>query len=257
MNWAEIFDWPDHDREVQSIPKRAFLLQERISSAEKKLLQGTEIQSIKLLHSVKQSNSNIPVFESDDESYLEILFIVLKIAETHYEKYYKPAARLIHKLLPHHCLVITIADDRPIWHISLCTKNIHPNNPELRVLKKETFLDFTIDYIAELLDALSFSKADKVDLKYFYNYYLRVIQNFNLISLTGSFRVRDSDQTHKLLNLQSNIKEAESNIRSLISQLKKETQMREKVRINTEIYQEKTRAQQWKNMVQDLVFAEG
>lgn len=256
MDWIEFFKWPEHSGEFQSIPKRAFLLRDRITSSEKKLLQGPEIQSIRLLHSVKQSNSNIPEFVSDEESYLEILFIELTIADIHYEKYYKPAARLIHKLLPHHCLVISGTEEETSLHISLYTKSIHPGNPELRVLKEETFSDPIRDHDSVLPDALAFSNTDKLDLKYFYGYYRRVIQNYNLIPLTDSFRIRDRDQTQKLLSLQSNINQAESNVRSLVSQLKKETQMRERVRVNTEIHQWRTRITDWQHRVEEFLSKE-
>lgn len=256
MNWVEIFEWPGHSGETQSIPKRAFLLRDRITAAEKKLLQGSEIQSIKLLHSVKKSNSNISEYESESESYLEVLFIELIIAKDHYDQYYNPASRLIHKLLPHHCLVISRAEDDSSRHISLYTKSIHPTSPELRVLKEETFSDVLEDHTSALLDVLSFPKADKLDLKYFYGYYRRVIQNYNLIPLTDSFRIRDRDQTHKLLSLRSNINQAESNVRSLVSQLKKETQMRERVRINTEIYQWRTRITDWQHRVEEFLSKE-
>jgi len=256
MNWAEIFDWPGFTGEIQTIPKQAFLIQDRITSAEKKILQGKEVQSISLLHALKRSNSNVPEYENDVESYREIFFIQIVILESVYEKYYKPVSRLVHKLLPHHCLIITRADDHSCQHISLYTKTIHPHQPDVRVLGEKTMTEGCIDSSSPLWEVLSFAETDNLDLRNLYSYYQRAIQNYNLISLTGSFRLRCEEQTGELLLLQSNIREAESRIRSLRTQLKKETQMRERVRINTEIYHWKTQTEEWKKMMKNILAEE-
>lgn len=116
------------------------------------------------------------------------------------------------------------------------TKNINRNDQRLRVISDELFSVLINETQTDFLEALSFANANTTNLKLFYEYYLQVIKNYNLIDLTKEFKIRTYEMTEELLTINESVENYLSEIKIQQKQLKSVTQMSEKVRINSEIH---------------------
>ncbi len=139
MNWKEIFKLPESCTLNIPITKVSLKEQDGITISESKLLDGSDVQSIRIFGVVSKGNANIPEWLDSTQSFVEVYFISVSLRSEVYEKNYKPVVRLIHKLIPHHCVVISQSDDELVSHISLSTKNINKNDNRLRVISDELF----------------------------------------------------------------------------------------------------------------------
>ncbi len=236
MNWKEIFKLPDNCILNIPITKVSLKEQDGITISEAKLLDGSDVQSIRIFGIVSKGNANIPESVDDSQSFVEVYFITVSLRTDIYEKNYKPVARLIHKLIPHHCLVIMQSEDELLSHISLATKTINKNDQRLRVISGELFSVIISETQTDFLEALSFANANTINLKSFYEYYLQVIKNYNLIDLTKEFKIRTYEMTEELLIINEAVENYQTEIHDHQKQLKSVTQMSEKVRINSEIH---------------------
>lgn len=236
MNWKEIFKLPDNCTLNIPITKVSLKAQDSTTLSEAKLLDGSDVQSIRIFGIVSKGNANIAECVDDSQSFVEVYFILVSLRPDVYEKNYKPVARLIHKLIPHHCLVITQSEDELLSHMSLSTKAINKNDQRFRVISDELFSVLINETQTDFLEALSFPNANTINLKSFYEYYLQVIKNYNLIDLTKEFKIRTYEMTEELLTINESVENYQSEINLQQKQLKSVTQMSEKVRINSEIH---------------------
>lgn len=209
---------------------------ENCTLTERRLLDGSEIQSIRIKALIKQETANIAYHQTVDESYVEIYIIEVIIQSDVYAKTFKSINHLLHKLIPHHCIVITKNDDDTIYNLGFATKSISKNSPSLRVIQKELFSD-TINFEnLEFIDHLAYAKANKSDLRAFYNYYTQVAQNYNLMALTQDFKLRNYDVIQQMIAVQEEIQNYQTQINLAVKTLNSTTQMSDKVRINSDIH---------------------
>ncbi|WP_291067833.1 MULTISPECIES: DUF4391 domain-containing protein [unclassified Empedobacter] len=248
MDWKTILQLPAQCQVDSPIKKTSLKKMDGITTSEIKLIDQAEVQSIRVFGFVTQKNANISSYETETESFLDIYFVRLIIAEEVYQKLYKPVTRLLHKLIPHHCVIIVEDDKQKQTNVSLYKKSINQSNHMLRVLNEE-IISTSVDKATseEFFEQLSFDKANKINLKAFYNYYIQIFQNFNLVDLTGEFKVRTLEQTEQFLKMNEEVVNYETKIKSYQNQLKTVTQMNEKVRLNSEIYQLKNKINDLKN----------
>lgn len=246
MNWKEIFKLPESCTLNIPITKVSLKEQDGITISESKLLDGSDVQSIRIFGVVSKGNANIPEWLDATQSFVEVYFISVSLRSEVYEKNYKPVARLIHKLIPHHCVVISQSDDELVFHISLSTKNINKNDNRLRVIADEIFSVEIDSGQHDFLNALSFARANTLQLKSFYDYYLQIIKNYNLIDLTKEFKIRNYERTEELLSINDSVENYQKEINTHLKQLKSVTQMNEKVKINSEIHELKKKISELK-----------
>ena len=237
MDWRHIFDLPKSCTLDMAITKVSLKSHHQIILSESRLLDGADIQTIRLIGAVTQRSANIEPFVNNQESYLEVYFIVVKIATDAYQKTYKAISRLLHKLIPHHCIVITQSDNGDKNHISLHTKLIHQQRADMRVLHKEIITPtITKDTPTEFFKQLAFNAAQRNNLKAFYNHYIQVMQNYLLAEVTQDFRMHSVAETEEKMKLYDQYYEYETAINTKTKELSSATQMSEKVAINTDIY---------------------
>lgn len=250
MEWSSNFQLPINCQINVPVTKVSLKQQDNIIASEVKLLDNVDIQSIRIFGLLSTSNSNIEEYVDSETSFLEIYFILIKISSATYQKHYKPIGRLIHKLIPHHCVIVTQSDDEDQNHISLYTKTIHRNSPKLRVLDKEILSNgITKEDDPEFFDALKFEKANKLNLKDLYLYHKNILKNFNLMDTTKEFKIRNYERTKLMLEVQDEIQQYTLQINALQKDLKTTTQMSQKVAINTEIHGFKKQIDELKNKI--------
>lgn len=248
MNWRPIFDLPRSCTTDMTITKVSLKKHDQIILSESNLLEGADIQSIKLIGAVTKRSANIETFVNKQESYLEVYFIVVQIATDAYQKTYKAISRLLHKLIPHHCIVITQTDNGEKIHISLHTKLINQQRADMRVLDKEIITStITKDTPIEFFQQLTFNAAQRTNLKAFYNHYIQVMQNYLLAEVTQEFRMHSVAETEEKMKLYEKYYEYETAINTITNELRSATQMSEKVACNIEIHSLKQNLKQIKD----------
>lgn len=233
FNWFEL---PASCLVDSPITKSSLKQQEQITASETKLLDGSAIQSMRVVGVLSTGQANIDSVQTDEKSFVEIYFILVKLEDAAYQKIHEPIARLLHKLIPHHCVIITQDMQGEQNRVSLATKLINKNDNRLRVLQ-ELMNSNPINRNSPeaFFQALAFSKVDKTNLETAYQYYVNVLHNYNLIDLTTEFEVRPYYRTTEMVIAREEIRGYESEIEQLKAELK-HASMRDKVDLNTKIY---------------------
>ncbi|EPH12279.1 hypothetical protein HMPREF9713_01120 [Myroides odoratimimus CCUG 12700] len=245
------FDFPPQVLLDLPITKSSLKSNYNCTASEKKILDGTNIQSIRIKALIKQETANIIYYQTVDESYIEIYVIEVSIRSEAYTKTHKPICRLIHKLIPHHCIIITKSDDELEVNFSLATKIINKNHSRLRVVEREYYSSAFLAIDALFVETLRYANADKHDLRALYQYYIQVLQNYKLVDSTKEFKLRPYEVTEQMLKVQDSIDEYKTQINKSVRELKTVTQMTEKVRINSEIHSLKEKIEELINTLSD------
>lgn len=250
MNWEEIIGFPSGVLVNATIKKVEFKKQRDLTTSELKLIDSANIQQIQLLASINKPMANIEPYKDEMEDYTQLYFIRVLLSSDKYTMLYKSIGKLIHHLLPHHCIVITQSDDQKINHFSVATKRFHKQLTEQRVLEEVYFSEgIGSESPPEFLDSLAFARVPKQNLKFFYAYYMQMLKNYALIDLTGEYVQRPDYITDEYMQIAQQIKVAEEQIESYIKTLKLTTQMSEKVALNTDIHALKQEIKQLKEKI--------
>ncbi len=241
MDWETLFDLPKPCRQEMTITKKSLREQADLSLAERKLLKGAEVQRIQLFGAVSPATTNIKSFEKENLSFVEVYFIEVLLQEAVFEKYAERVATLLHKSIPHHCIVLLQRDNQRRSRLSVAYKRINENDANLRVLDAGVITQTILQKVEDeaFKKALAFPQANTTHLKAFYDYYTRVFQNYKLMPLTGSFKLRNENTTAEMLVLQQRIEAEKAHIKKWKKALKKTVQMNEKVALNTKIHHAK------------------
>lgn len=91
------------------------------------------------------------------------------------------------------------------------------------------------DQQSDFLSSLSFDNSNKINQKEYYNYLVSCFDALQLAEITNKFALRPIEVTKQMLQLQQSILAKEEEIEKCRKQLTRDTQMAERVRINTEI----------------------
>lgn len=86
MNWKEIFKLPNNCTLNIPITKVSLKEQDGITISEAKLLDGSDVQSIRIFGIVSKGNANIPETVDVYQSFVEVYFIVVSLRTDIYEK---------------------------------------------------------------------------------------------------------------------------------------------------------------------------
>src|SRR5690606_14893641 len=139
MNLNSIFKLPQECLQDIRLSKKMLLEQPDITVSEAKLISNPEVRSIHIFGIVSLEKGNVAPYEDQEVSYIEIYFIRVLLSETDFAKTAEPVAQLLHKLIPHHCVVLLQPEEDATIAISLAQKRISKNSPDLRVIEKMYF----------------------------------------------------------------------------------------------------------------------
>lgn len=250
MNWEDIIGFPTGVLVNATIKKVELKKHRDLKTSELRLIDLADIQQIQLLASINKPMANIEPYKDELEDYTQLYFIRVLISTERYNILYKSISKLIHQLLPHHCIVITQSDDHKVSHLSMATKRLNKQLAEQRLLE-EVYLSECIDSDSppKFLDALAYAQAPKQNLKVFYTYYIQVLKNYALVTWTGEYIQRPDYVTDEYLAIAQQIKVAEEQLKSYSKTLKLTTQMSEKVALNTDIHALKQEVQLLKEKI--------
>ena len=233
----DYFRLPPACRVEINITKASLKEQTAITRTEARLLDGSQVKSLQLAGIVNQNTANIEAYSDHSHHIVEVYFIRVVIEEQEMERLWKSVAHMLHKLIPHPCVVLMGSDDLSRYHISLGWKIRHQTNEDQRVVTEEIFSeDITFPADPDFEEYLSFENAEKRHLQQFYKYYFRVLKNHRMSSLSGGFVLRDTVETEALWTALHEIERYEKDIRGLSRQIRTDSQMKERVQLNKEIY---------------------
>lgn len=237
MKMKHIFDLPKSCRMEVKLSKKSLLSNSNITLSEAKLLKGTEVRGITIFGIVSQLMGNVAALENENVSYLEIFFLLVILEDQAFQKMAEPVSQLIHKLIPHHCVVVVQSESGDKNALSLAKKRISKNSPDLRVVEKSYFVTDFKENDTEFLKSLTFEKSEKLNQKLYYEYLIRSVIAFENVELTNTYYIRSFETSEALLKLKKEIAATENELATLRKKLTKDTQMAEKVEINTKAHQ--------------------
>ncbi|MFD2703593.1 DUF4391 domain-containing protein [Paenibacillus shunpengii] len=173
----------------RKIPKKAFFTQADLSTSEKEIFTS-QIEGIYLLSVMNQQSMNIPVFQTDDYHYAEVVWIYVQLRE---KKNINRIISAVHKSIPNPLVLIMESSDGEIL-MSTCHKRINRNDNTKVVVEHPTITNWFESKAEDgaytkLLNALTISNLSFENLYCIYNDVHQWLKCEKLISLVGSIPV--------------------------------------------------------------------
>lgn len=233
----------------RKLTKAFFLKNFDLTVSEKKRLNN-QIKSMNWLASLQPGNTNIPAIVSNDFSFEEIQVITIKVPEGDVEKDGKKYAELVHKYIPYQ--LILIVEDESQYIISLADKRINQADKSKRTIEHVYHSPvLSLLYKNEIAEAfyksINFSQLDKTNLETTYKSYVQVVTQLSTASLTGTFKKRSYKRTQEEIELLDVVQEMEQEIVGLQNQIKKESQLNGRVKLNVAIQEKRKKIEEIKN----------
>ena len=237
FSYNNIFKIPERSILDKKLTKAFFLKNFELSVVEKKLLNNS-IQSMEWLASIKPSIANIPALVNSNYSYEEIQIFVCTVNDNQLNELADKCIALLQKYIPYQMLVIV--EDESDFVINATDKRINLNDASKRTIERYcTTSSLSKLYNSELSKAfyssLDFAALDKTNLETTYKSYLQAIVQFQAATITGTFNKRSHSRSEEDMLQLAQIETIEKEVLRLSGQLKKETQLNNKVSLNIEI----------------------
>jgi len=208
--------------------KKQFIENFSLNATEKKII-SEDVENITLEYLLNKDNINIAPFNDVDNDYSEIAFIRVELLST---KRLKKLSNII-QYIPYP-LIVVYADENNTC-INISPKRINKNDSSKLVVEESYFtewidLDDSTEIEQAFLKSMDIKKHPFTNFFELYNSYLNKLIAFNASHYSGN--LKQSEDTRELLR---QIQEVESNINDIISKIKKETDIRDKVNMNIEL----------------------
>lgn len=245
--------------DILHIPKRAildvkltkafFYKHFSLTASEKRILKNTIVE-MQLLANLKAENVNIPKIINEEYIYDEIQIIICNIGVENFETNANKCITLIQKHIPYQCLIIIENDTE--FLINACDKRINQKEKDKRtIINYSTTPTISKLYKNEITDlffkAINFAYIDKTNMETTYKSYVGAIVQMQTSKITGNFLKRHTIRTEEdMINLKS-IEEIEKEITILANQIKKETQLNNRVGLNIKIQEKRKEIKELKN----------
>jgi hypothetical protein len=205
--------------------KKQFIENFSLNANEKKII-SEDIENITLEYLLNKDKINIAPFSDEENDYSEIAFIRVELLST---KRMKKLSNII-QYIPYPLIVVFAGENKICINIS--PKRINKNDSSKLVVQESYFtqwidLDNSSKMEQEFLESLEIKKHPFTNFFEFYNSYLDKLLAFNASLYSGIF-VQSEDTKELLIEIQ----EVELSINDIISKIKKETDIRDKVNMN-------------------------
>ncbi|MDA3907522.1 MAG: DUF4391 domain-containing protein [Sulfurimonas sp.] len=208
--------------------KKQFIENFSLNATEKKII-SEDVENITLEYLLNKDKINIALFSDEENDYSEIAFIRVELLRT---KRLKKLSSIIQNIP--YPLIVVYADENNIC-INISPKRINKNDSSKLVVEESYFtewidLDNSTEIEQEFLKNLEIKNHPFTNFLEFYYSYLNKLLAFNASQYTGS--LEHSEDTKELL---AEIQEVEVHISEIVSKIKKETDIRDKVNLNIEL----------------------
>ncbi|MCF6309611.1 MAG: DUF4391 domain-containing protein [Sulfurimonas sp.] len=208
--------------------KKQFIENFSLNATEKKII-SEDVENITLEYLLNKDKINIAPFSDEENDYSEIAFIRVELLST---KRLKKLSNIIQNIP--YPLIVVFADENKIC-INISPKRINKNDSSKLVVEESYFtawidLDNSSKIEQEFLESLEIKNHPFTNFLEFYNSYSNLAITFNASQYSGT--LEQSVDTKELLK---EIQEVELSINDIISKIKKETDIREKVNLSIEL----------------------
>lgn len=235
FDYNTILNIPDRLLLNKRLTKAFFLKNFELSASEKKVLNQT-ITNMEWLASIKPTTANIPAVKNDTWVYEEVQVMTCTINSLEVNS--EACIALFQKFIPYQMLLVI--EDENDFIVNTCDKRVNQNDKSKRTIEGY----FTTPLLSKLyknevanafFSALDYKQVDKTNLETLYKSYNRAVVQYQTASLTGNYTIRTQQRTEEDMQLLLEIENIEKEITSLSSQLKKSTQLSDKVNLNVQI----------------------
>lgn len=252
--YNNIFQIPERLLLNKRITKAFFLKNFELSASEKKLLNGT-IETMEWFAAIKPNNSNIPAFINSEYSFEELQIMICTLPKNLLSKEGTNCIELFQKHIPYPIVLIVEDDDEFI--INTCDKRINQNDKSKRTIQGYTNTKaisklYKNELLSSFYSALNFEQFDKTNLQTLYKSYTKAIVQYQTAMVTGTFNQRTQKRSEEDMLRLLEIETLEKEITSLTNQLKKESQLNNKVNLNIAIQRKKQDIQNIKNKLNEI-----
>lgn len=232
----------------QKLPKAFFKRNFDLILSEKKLLADFSIiRAMEVLALINPETANITFYNDDTLSYEEIIILAVQTTSDQFESQKNKIIDLIHKYIPNPILLVIYDEKRMV--VSVAEKRINSNDLTKRVIEK-TYVTENIIYLTTtkaqdlFLSHLAFDKANKLDLRHYYNHFIQSIIGLQTAQINGTFVARSLNQSKENIVLLEQIERLKQQTTTLENTAKKETQIAEMVKWNAKIQQNRNQIKQ-------------
>nr|WP_234462378.1 DUF4391 domain-containing protein [Adhaeribacter terrigena] len=210
-----------------------------LTSAERALLDDPALVSgMDIVASITPASCNVSVYKDDLSDFTEVLIISVQTTEVDFERNQLKIAELIQKHIPYPILLCVY--HATTFTLSAADKRINQNDSTRRIVDK-TYFSETIsqqqptEQQQVFLDSLAFALLDKTNLKTFYESYIQLLVSLKAAELSGVFTIRTQSRTQDDIAALARIEALQKEISGLQNQVRKETQLKEKVKLNMQV----------------------
>ncbi len=241
---SSVFALPATAVNIQKLPKKFFYKSFDLLPSEKKMIEDPAIlEQFEILSLINPRSANIPAVHTEEETYDEIIFLLVKTSSLHFESHKTRIAEILHKYIPNHLMVVVYGDDK--MSLSIAEKRINQNDSTKRVIT-QVYCTENINWPNPVsqhqlfLEKLAFHEANTFNLQQYYQYFIQCFSGLLLTESTGQFRLRSFERSKHDVAVINQIQELNNQIIALQNQAKIQKQMYERVTINTKVAENRT-----------------
>jgi hypothetical protein len=227
----------------KKITKAFFKRNFDLTSTEKFLLDDfNAVVTIEWLATIGPANANIARYQDEQIIFEEVQVISVQTAELDFDRNQMRIAELVQKYIPYPILLC-------IWHnnaflLNTCDKKLNRNDITKRTIEKRYSTGIikkenASDQKQAFLQSLAYSALDKTNLKTYYDSYTQRIIALQTSELSGLFVPRTQSRTKSDMDNLEKIEVLQKGILALQNQAIKESQLNQRVALNTQIQEKR------------------
>ncbi len=223
----------------QKLPKTFFKRNFDLTLSERKLLDDFSIiQQMEIVASINIETANISAYKDETVTYEEINIIAIQTTNEQFERQKNKIVELVQKYIPNP-LILMIYDNQQMI-LNIAEKRINSNDTTKRVIEKlYTTTNITLPFDRtkhqDFIQSLGFEKANKLNLKNYYQHFIQCFIGLQTAQINGTFVARPYQRSKEDALILEEIEVLKETIFTLENQAKKETQVVEMVQLNTKI----------------------
>ncbi|URZ03184.1 DUF4391 domain-containing protein [Clostridium felsineum] len=235
-NISEFLGLPKSCLMSTRMPKKAFIDNPEFDlKKEEKDILKEEIDSIYFEYSLKPQLLNVPKLENDNVRYEEIEIFNVKINN---ENKYSKVCELIQKYIQYPMLIIV--EHNNFIRINAAIKKINKVDSSKLVVDEIIYTDWLNkeclnEKEKSFLESLSINNLSTNNIFSIYEGYINCIRSFVVAKYKDNFEIKSINEVSNDIEVMNKITNLENEVISLKVNIKKETNMGEKVEFNVKI----------------------
>ncbi len=195
---------------------------------------------MEIVASINVETANIPAYVDDAMTYEEVNIIAIQTTNEQFDRQKNKIVELVQKYIPNPMLVMVYDNQQMILNIA--EKRINNNDVTKRVIEKlytTANLPLPISDFKNqaFMESLAFEKANKLNLQNYYQHFIQCFIGLQTAQINGIFVTRPIEQSKENVLILEQIEALKQQIITLENTAKKETQVAEMVKWNTQINQ--------------------